>query len=186
MCLESLTTDLYFSSDDYLYHKKYFSKLSYNSPITRQDLSYYLPLNKLVSDKVYFEKRNIKNKFRIIYNLDGFDEDGFNKERFDRDGFNRKGVDEYGYNSNKELACKEKIKQAKRENPNTYQYATLRLKHNVNLAMYFPELVGSLSLFSKHLRKKKFVMKAVEKNPISFQYIGTNLIDDDDIFRLAF
>ena len=29
-------------------------------------------------------------------------------------------------------------------------------------------------------------MKAVEKNPNSFQYFGKNLIDDDDIFRLAF
>ena len=93
--------------------KKYVSKLSYNSPITRQDFSYYLPLNKLVNDKVYFEKRNIKNRFRIIYNLDGFDDDGINKERFDRDGFNRKGVDEYGYNSNKELACKKNLNKQK-------------------------------------------------------------------------
>ena len=29
VCLESLTTDLYFTSDDYLYHKKCFSKLNF-------------------------------------------------------------------------------------------------------------------------------------------------------------
>ena len=29
-------------------------------------------------------------------------------------------------------------------------------------------------------------MIAVEKNPKSFQYIGKNLKDDDDIFKIAF
>ena len=59
--LENLTTDLYFTSDDYLYHKKRFSKLNFKSPIPRQDFSYYLPVNKLVNDKVCFEKKNIEN-----------------------------------------------------------------------------------------------------------------------------
>ena len=108
-------------------------------------------------------KKNIKNKFRIIYKLDGFDEDGFNKEGLDRNGLNRKTVDEYGYNSNKKLACKERLKQAITENPNIYHYATLRLKHNVDLAIFL-EQGGSFSLISKHLCKnKKVVMKAVEK-----------------------
>ena len=184
--LESLTTDLYYTSDDYVYHKKFFSKLNYNSPISRQDFSYYLPENKLIIDKICFEK-NIKNSFRIVYDLDGFDGDGFNRKGFERNGFNRKGIDEHGYNSNKELACKEKLEQAKRENPKTYQYATLRLKHNVDIAIFFLEQGGSFSLISKHLRKnKKVVMIAVEKNPKSFQYIGSNLKVDDDIFKLAF
>ena len=100
MCLENSTTDLYFTSDDYLYHKECFSKLNYKSPITRQGFSYYLPVNKLVNDKVYFEKNN-KHNFRIKYNLDGFDEDGFKKEGFDRNEFNRKGIDEYGCNRKK-------------------------------------------------------------------------------------
>ena len=39
MCLGNLTTDLYFTSDDYLYHKKCFNKLSFKSPISRQDFS---------------------------------------------------------------------------------------------------------------------------------------------------
>ena len=125
--------------------------------------------------------------FRIIYNLDGFDEDRFNKERFDRNGFNRKGVEDYGFNTNKELACKVKLKQAIGENPNTYQYATLRLKHNADLAIFFLEQCCSFSLISKHLRKnRKVVMIAVEKNPNSFLYIGRNLKDDNDIFKLAF
>ena len=58
VCLESLTADLYFTSDDYLYHKKCFSKLNFKSPISRQDFSYYLPVNKVVNDKVYFEKKH--------------------------------------------------------------------------------------------------------------------------------
>ena len=88
VCLESLTTDLYFTSDDYLYHKKCFSKLNYKSPITKQEFSYYLPVNKLVDDKVDFGK-NVRNNFKLIDNLDGFDEDRFNEEGFDRNGFNR-------------------------------------------------------------------------------------------------
>ena len=39
VCLEGLTTDLYFTSDNYLYHKKCFSKLNFKSPITRQCFS---------------------------------------------------------------------------------------------------------------------------------------------------
>ena len=61
------------------------------------------------------------------------------------------------------------------------------MKHNVDLAIYFLEQDGSFSLISKHLRKnKKVVMVAVEKSPKSFQYIGKNLKDDDDIFKIAF
>ena len=51
---------------------------------------------------------------------------------FDRNGFDRKRVDEYGYNSNKELVCKEKLKQAITEKSNTYQYATSPLKFIVD------------------------------------------------------
>ena len=80
-----------------------------------------------------------------------------------------------------------KLKQAISENPNTYQHATLRLKHNFDLVIFFVEQGGSFSLISKHLRKnKKVVMVAVEKNLNSFQYIGRNSKDDDDIFKLAF
>ena len=120
ICLETLTTDLNFISDDYLYHKKCFSKLNFKSPISRQDFSYSFPVNKLVDDKVYFEK-NIRNNFRINYDLDGFDQDGFNRKGFDKNGFNRKGIDEYAYNRDREMACKEKLKQAIRENSNNYQ-----------------------------------------------------------------
>ena len=74
VCLESLTTDFYFTSDEYLYHEKSFSKLIFESPINRQGFSYYLPVNTLVNDKV-FKLKNIKIIFRIIYNLDEFDQD---------------------------------------------------------------------------------------------------------------
>ena len=61
------------------------------------------------------------------------------------------------------------------------------MKHNVDLAIFFHEQGGSLSLISKHLRKnKKIVMVAVEKNVNSFQFVGNNLRNDDEIFRLLF
>ena len=63
----------------------------------------------------YILKKNIRNNFRINYDLDGFDEDGFNRKEFDRDGFNRKRIDENGYDRNKELACKEKKTSNKRK-----------------------------------------------------------------------
>ena len=51
------------------------------------------------------------------------------------------------------------------ENPNFYQYATLRLKHNVDLAIFFLEQGGSFSIIFKHLCKdKKVVIVAVEKS----------------------
>ena len=93
----------------------------------------------------------------LVFDLDGFNQDGFN-----RNGFNRNGIDENGFNRNKELVCEEKIKQAIRKNtwnfyyasevfrnkyevmkecvkpdPKTYQYATLQLEPNVNLAIFF-------------------------------------------------
>ena len=58
VCLESSTADLYFTSYVYLYHKKCFSKLNFKGPISRRDFSYYFPVNKLVNDKVYFEKKH--------------------------------------------------------------------------------------------------------------------------------
>ena len=42
VCLETLTNNSYFASDEHLYHKNCFSKLSFKSPISRQDFSFYL------------------------------------------------------------------------------------------------------------------------------------------------
>ena len=111
------------------------------------------------------------------------------------------------------IACEEKVKQAISENPwniyyvsevfrnkyeiikegvesdpNTFQYATLDLKNKtINLALFFLERGGSFSLFSKHLGNIKQVgMKAVKINPNSFQYVGKNKEDDDEIFKSAF
>ena len=39
VCVKNLTTDLYFTSDDYLYHRKCFSNLNFKSPISGQDFS---------------------------------------------------------------------------------------------------------------------------------------------------
>ena len=213
VCLETFASNLYFASDNHLYHQICFSKLNFKSPISREDFSYYLPVNKVVNGKVYFEKK-LKHKFKTtIYDLDGFNEDGFYKKGFHRDEFNKNRTDENGFNRNKVLACEEKVKQAIRENPwnnyyasevfrnkykiikecveadpNTYQYASLHLKNkNVNLAIFFLELGGSYSLISKHLRNNtKVGMIAVKINPNNFQCLGKNLKDDDELFKLAF
>ena len=57
VCLETLTTNLYFTSDKHLYHRNCFDKLNFKSPISRQVFSYYTPVNKVVNGKVYFEKK---------------------------------------------------------------------------------------------------------------------------------
>ena len=56
------------------------------------------------------------------------------------------------------------MKECVESDPNTYQYATLQLKQNVNLAIIFHERGGSYSLVSKHLRKiKQVAMIAVKE-----------------------
>ena len=58
---------------------------------------------------------------------------------------------------------------------------------SILLYFFLNKVARSFSLYSKHLRKnKKVLMKAVEKNLNSFQYIGKILKDDDEIFKLAF
>ena len=81
ICLETLKTDLYFASDDHLYQKNCFSKLNFKSPKSRQDFSYHLPVTKVINGEIYFETK-IKNNFRtIIYDLDGFNQDGNDKKK---------------------------------------------------------------------------------------------------------
>ena len=67
ICLEILTSNLYFTSDNHLYHRNCFDKLNFKR----------------------FEN-NFKTK---ICDLDGFSQDGFNRKGFDRDGFNKNGID---------------------------------------------------------------------------------------------
>ena len=55
--LEILTTILYFASDGYFYDQNCFSNLNFKGPMSRQVFSYYLPVNKVVNGKVYFEKK---------------------------------------------------------------------------------------------------------------------------------
>ena len=80
------------------------------------------------------------------------------------------------------------MKECVESDPDTYQYATLLLKQNVDHAIFFLERCGSFSLIGKHLRKKnkKVGLIAVKNNPNSFQYVGKNLKDDDDIIKIAF
>ena len=213
VCLEILTTNLHFTSDNHLYHRNCFDKSNFKSPISGQVFSHYIPVNKVFIGKVFFEN-NFENVFEtIIYDLDGFIQDGFNRKGLDRNGFNINGIDERGFIRNGELACGEKVEQSFRENawniyhasaefrnkhkimlecvkadPNTYEYANLLLKNkNIDLAIFFLERGGSFSLISKHLRYIKQVgMVAVKIIPNNFQYLDKNLKDDDEIFKLAF
>ena len=98
-------------------------------PISRQDVSYYPPVKKVVNGKIYFGKEN-KNDFKIIiYDLGGFNQDGFNRKGFDSNGLNIKGIDENGFNRKKELDCEEKVKQPIRKNPWSIYYVSEVLKN---------------------------------------------------------
>ena len=58
---------------------------------------------------------------------------------------------------------------------------------NGNLAIFFLERGGLFPLISKHLRIiKKIGRIAVKNNPNSFRYLGKNLKNDDEIFKLVF
>ena len=52
ICLETLTMNLYFASDGRMYQKNCFDKLDFKSLLSRQGVSYYLPVNKVVIGKV--------------------------------------------------------------------------------------------------------------------------------------
>ena len=83
VCLGTLTTNLYFASANHLYHKDCFSKLNHKVSKSRQVFSYYLPVNKVVNGKVYFEKKIKINYKTIFYYLDGFNQDGFKRKVLD-------------------------------------------------------------------------------------------------------
>ena len=112
VCSETLTTNLYFTSDNHLYHRNCFDKLNFKSPISKQVFSYYIPVNKNVNDRVYFEKILNNNFKTIIYDLDGYNQIGSERKWFDWNRFNINGIVEHGFNRKKELACEEKFKQA--------------------------------------------------------------------------
>ena len=79
-------------------------------------------------------KKKLKNNFKtIIYDLDGFNQDGFKRKGFDRNGFNINGTDEHGFNRNKQLACKEEIKQSTKENPWNINHASAEFRKNMRI-----------------------------------------------------
>ena len=68
ICLDTLTTNLYFTSDNHLYHRNCFDKLNFEIQNVEKKFLYYLPVNKVVNGKVYFEKKskiNLKQYFMI-------------------------------------------------------------------------------------------------------------------------
>ena len=75
VCLGTLTTDFYFTSENHLHHRNCFDKLTFKSSLSRHVFSYYTPVNKVVNGKVYFEK---KLKISSKHERKGFDTNGFN------------------------------------------------------------------------------------------------------------
>ena len=63
-----MKTDLYFTSDGYLYHKISYHKLNFKSPLSRQDFSQYFPVNKVVNGKVYSEKK-LKMNLQVLIEM---------------------------------------------------------------------------------------------------------------------
>ena len=113
VCLESLDTDVLYCSDGYLYDRKCFDGLKLISPINREKITFWLPLERIEDNIVRFETESRNNTTLIIYNSqgynqygfdikgyerEGFDKDGFNKEGIDRDGFDKEGFDKEGFN----------------------------------------------------------------------------------------
>ena len=70
--------------------------------------------------------------------------------------------------------------------PNTYKYASSRLKNNIDLAKLFIEKGGSFNLLNKNVRNNKSVaMLSVQINPKNYQHLNKKLKDDDEIFEIV-
>ena len=84
VCLETLNDDVFYCSDGYLYDRKCFDGIDFfKSPITREKITYWLPLERIDDNIVRFEKES-RNKISIIkYDSRGFDQYGFDIEGFD-------------------------------------------------------------------------------------------------------
>ena len=90
----------------------------------------------------------------MFFDLDGFIQDGFHIKGFDKYGFNKKGFEKDGFDRNEEKIIKvirenpwniysashvfrnnyKTMKDCVKSDPKTYQYATLCLNQNVDLA----------------------------------------------------
>ena len=70
--------------------------------------------------------------------------------------------------------------------PNTYQYASMRLKSSIDFALLFLQQRDSTSFWDKHLRNEKVIgLTALEVNPKKFQYLSINLRADAEILKVA-
>ena len=149
------------------------------------------------------------------FDINGFDENGFNKlgfnkEGFDKNGFDENGFNKIGFNREKVLVDIDKTRKATKEDcwnifyaiesvrdnyelikecvenePNTYEYASPKLKNNIDLARLFIEKGGSFNLLNKNLRSNKsLAMLSLQNNPKHYNQLNKKLKDDDDIFAL--
>ena len=55
--LETLNDYVFYCSDGYLYNRKCFDGLDFKSPITREKITYWLPLERIDDNIVRFEKK---------------------------------------------------------------------------------------------------------------------------------
>ena len=148
VCLESLDIDVLYCSDGYLYDRKCFDGLNFISPITREKITFWLPLERIEDNIVRFETESRNNTTLIIYNSsgynqygfnikgfdkDGYDKNGFNKEGFDKDVFDKEGFNKIGFNREKVLVNVDKAKIAIKKDPWTIFYAVESVRDNYEL-----------------------------------------------------
>ena len=211
VCLENKNTEIIYCSDGYLYDKKCFDALNLMSPITREKITYHIPLEKIENNTIKLEKECRNNTSLITYDSQGYNQYGFDIKGFDKDGFDKFGFDKDGFNRDKVLVDIDKTKKAikvtywniyyavesVRDNydlikecienePNTYMYASSRLKNDIKLAEIFIKKGGTFNLLNKNHRNNKSIAKlAVEINPKIYNQLNKKLKDNDDIFKIV-
>ena len=66
--------------------------------------------------------------------------------------------------------------------PNTYKYATFKLRNNFDLAKFFLERGRSFNLLDKSVRNiRKIALTTVQINPKHYQNFKKQVKDDDEI-----
>ena len=63
ICLQILSTNLYFTSDNHVYHRNCFDIFNFKSPICRKGFLNCFPVNKVVNGEGLMVKKDIKKIF---------------------------------------------------------------------------------------------------------------------------
>ena len=172
------------------------------SPITREKITYHIPLEKIENNTIKLEKECRNNTSLITYDSQGYNQYGFDIKGFDKDGFDKFGFDKDGFNRDKVLVDIDKtkkainvsywniyyavesikdnydlIKECIENEPNTYMYASSRLKNDIKLAEIFIKKGGTFNLLNKNHRNNKSIK--------IYNQLNKKLKDNDDIFKIV-